>query len=62
MHISSNFDSGNIEVLSVNDINNIRLRIRKDTHADYFQWFHFRVQDVKGYPCKYVIENAHEAS
>jgi len=62
MHISSNFDSGNIEVISIEDIRNIRLNIRKDTKADYFQWFHFRVHDVKGYPCKYVIENANEAS
>ena len=62
MVISSNFDSGNIEVISTEDISNIRLNIRKDSKADYFQWFHFRVQDVKGYPCKFIIENAHDAS
>lgn len=62
MKISSNFDSGNIEVVSAEDHRKIRLNIRKDTNADHFQWFYFRLQEAKGFPCKMVIENAHQAS
>ncbi|MEA3445832.1 MAG: M14-type cytosolic carboxypeptidase [Bacteroidota bacterium] len=62
MKISQNFDSGNIEVISADDNKNIRLNIRKDTNADHFQWFYFRLQDARGYPCKMTIENAHAAS
>jgi murein tripeptide amidase MpaA len=60
--ISSNFESGNIEVVECVDKKNVRLRIRKDTHSDYFQWFYFRVSGAKEQTCKFVIENAHEAS
>ncbi|MGD9992494.1 MAG: M14-type cytosolic carboxypeptidase [Salinivirgaceae bacterium] len=62
MKISSNFDGGNIEVLSIKDHNDIQLKIRKDTNADYFQWFYFRLQGAEGYPCKMKIVNAGEAS
>lgn len=62
MKISSNFDAGNIEIVNASDYKNIQLKIRKDTHADYFQWFYFRLQDAKGYPCKLSILNAHQSS
>lgn len=62
MNISSNFDAGNIEVVNASDYKNIQLKIRKDTQSDYFQWFYFRLQDAKGYPCKLSILNAHESS
>ena len=42
MKISSNFDSGNIEVVDAADPTDIKLRIRKDSESDFFQWFHFR--------------------
>ena len=41
MHISSSFDSGNIEVIDDKDPSAVRLRIRKDAGEDHFQWFHF---------------------
>jgi murein tripeptide amidase MpaA len=41
---------------------NIRLRIRKDTYSDTFQWFYFRLHGAEGYPCVIHIENAGEAS
>ena len=48
MEISSNFDSGNIEVVSIDKKqNDIKLKIRKDTNSDFLQWFHFRVTDAK---------------
>ncbi|UCG27019.1 MAG: hypothetical protein JSV24_08565 [Bacteroidales bacterium] len=61
MKISSNFDGGNIEVISKNSVDDIRLRIRSDKRADFLQWFYFRLQGTAGYPCKIKIINAGNA-
>ena len=45
--IDAAFDSGNIEVLSI-DGTTARLAIRKDYQSDFFQWFHFRVSGSEG--------------
>lgn len=45
--IDAAFDSGNIEVLSI-DGASARLKIRKDHQSDFFQWFHFRVAGAAG--------------
>ena len=42
--ISAAFDAGAIEVVSLADPANVELRIRKDSAADFAQWFHFRLQ------------------
>ena len=47
IQISSAFDSGNIEVLSI-DGDEARLAIRRDRESDFFQWFHFRVSGGRG--------------
>lgn len=44
MRISSNFDSGNIQVISADSPDNIQLRINKDNQSDFYQWFHFRLE------------------
>lgn len=62
MKISSNFDAGNIEVVKCDSHDDIQLKIRKDTKADTFQWFYFRLQGANGYPCKISILNASQAS
>lgn len=62
MKISSQFDSGNIEVVSISGNGNIELKIRKDTNSDFFQWFHFRLTGILGVPCKISILNAGESS
>ncbi len=62
MHISSSFDSGNIEVIDDKDPSAVRLRIRKDAGEDHFQWFHFRVTAACGKALRLQIENAGEAS
>jgi len=62
MIISSAFDSGNIEVVAAADPQDIQLKIRKDTNADFMQWFHFRMQEVEGMDLKIDIINASEAS
>ena len=43
LSITSNFDAGAIEVLSCEQADNIRLRVRPDSHADFAQWFYFRL-------------------
>ena len=40
LHISTLFDSGAIEVEALDRADDIRLRIRADSHADFRQWFH----------------------
>ena len=62
LKISSSFDSGNIEVIEANDPQNIQLKIRKDTQAEFLQWFHFRIQEAQGLDLKINILNASETS
>lgn len=46
MQISSNFDSGNIRVIDATQANNIQLEIVKDNQSDFYQWFHFKLQQA----------------
>lgn len=62
MKISHNFDSGSIEVVSLDDPQNIRLRLRDDNAADIRQWFHFRLHNAAGKRIRLVFENAGEAT
>ena len=50
LHISCQFDSGAIEVVSLSDYRNIQLHIRKDLAADFAQWFHFALHGAAGLP------------
>ncbi|MEO0399171.1 MAG: M14-type cytosolic carboxypeptidase [Pseudomonadota bacterium] len=43
MIISSCFDGGNIEVLTIDPSGRADLAIRTDTNSDHFQWFYFKV-------------------
>ena len=47
IRIDSAFDSGNIDVLSV-DGATARLAIPQDTNSEFKQWFHFRVTGARG--------------
>ncbi|MCK7458611.1 M14 family metallopeptidase [Idiomarina aminovorans] len=58
MHISANFDSGNIQVISANDTDDIRLAIEKDHQSDFYQWFHFKLFAEAGEEHVMTIENA----
>ena len=58
MFVSSRFDGGNIECLDASDPSNILLEIRADNQSDFYQWFYFRVANVKDLECRYVITNA----
>ena len=46
LHINSQFDSGNIEVIN-HQSNPIELVIRPDHQSDFYQWFHFSVAGGK---------------
>ena len=61
MKIDSAFDAGNIEVVAV-DGDTARLKIRQDTHSEFYQWFNFRVSGAKGRELNLVIENADGAA
>ncbi|RUO38321.1 hypothetical protein CWE13_01375 [Aliidiomarina shirensis] len=58
MYISTAFDSGNIDVISAESADNIRLRIRKDNQSDFYQWFHFKLFGEIDVEHSMVIENA----
>ncbi len=62
INISSSFDSGNIDVINVDNPHDIQLNIRKDIAADHFQWFHFRVQGAIGKSLTMRLMNASEAT
>lgn len=44
MRISSNFDSGNIQVIRAENPQDIQLSIRHDNQSDFYQWFHFKLE------------------
>ena len=61
IRISSSFDSGAIEIVSIateHDVERIDLRIRRDSHQDFTQWFHFRLQGARGRRCVLRFLNA----
>ena len=58
MHISQNFDAGNIEVVNCADASDIQLKIRADIQSEFYQWFYFRLSGVKATPCTMHILNA----
>ncbi len=58
LQIASAFDAGNIEVLSLDDPQDIRLEIKKDNGSDFYQWFYFRLTGARGVPCRLRIMNA----
>ena len=60
--INQTFDSGNIEVLDASDASAIQLQIRTDTHAEFFQWFHFRVSGAHDTALSMTINNASKAA
>lgn len=62
MKISKNFDSGNIRVIETKQFDNIQLEIEADNNADFFQWFHFRLQGAKNEHCKIRFINASQSA
>ncbi|PXX47201.1 M14 family metallopeptidase [Undibacterium pigrum] len=60
--ISQNFDAGAIEVVKAEQAGAIDLNLRKDSHADIWQWFHFRLQGARGQETVMRILNAGDAT
>ncbi len=58
MQISSNFDSGNIEVVKADNPQDIQLEIRRDNRSDFYQWFYFRLSGANQLACTLKILNA----
>ena len=48
LHISTSFDSGGIDVVSLAHPGNLQLNIRKDNASEFAQWFHFSLQGAAG--------------
>lgn len=62
MHITANFDAGNIDVINSEDKKNIELAIRPDVGGEFFQWFNFRLSGQVGEQYVLNIMNAGESS
>ena len=62
MHITANFDAGNIDVISLEDKKDIQLAIRPDVGGEFFQWFNFRLTGEVGEQYVLNIVNAGQAS
>ena len=62
MHITANFDAGNIDVISLEDKKDIQLVIRPDVGEEFFQWFNFRLTGQVGEQYVLNIVNAGQAS
>ncbi len=58
LHISTQFDSGAIEVLDLQDPRNITLAIRADNASEFAQWFHFCLHGAVGQPVTLRFLNA----
>ncbi|QRX82325.1 M14-type cytosolic carboxypeptidase [Glaciimonas sp. PAMC28666] len=60
--ISQHFDGGAIVVLRAEQPQHIELNIRSDSHADFTQWFYFRLQGARGEACNISLMNAGQAT
>ncbi|HXE20746.1 MAG TPA: M14-type cytosolic carboxypeptidase [Rhodoferax sp.] len=58
LSISTSFDAGAIDVVSLADPGDIQLNIRSDNAAGFAQWFHFRLQGAAGLPVTLRFLNA----
>ncbi|PIB60577.1 M14-type cytosolic carboxypeptidase [Pseudomonas sp. 2995-1] len=57
--ISTDFDSGNIQVLDASDAYHLLLAIRPDTRSHHFQWFHFKAEGMHvGHTHTFRLSNA----
>jgi len=58
LKISHAFDAGAIEPIAFDRADDIRVDIRADSHADFRQWFYFRLQGARGQACRIRFGNA----
>jgi murein tripeptide amidase MpaA len=60
--ISQNFDAGAIEVVRAEHAAEISVKLRKDSHAEFTQWFYFRLQGARDQAAVISFLNAGEAT
>ena len=60
--ISSTFDAGAIEVVADADPRDLQVQLRADSHAEFRQWFYFRLQGAQGQPTRVRFVNAGAAT
>ena len=60
--ISSTFDGGAIEVVADADPRDLQVGLRADSHADFRQWFYFRLQGAQAQPTRVRFVNAGAAT
>jgi murein tripeptide amidase MpaA len=60
--ISHQFDAGAIEVVRADAPHFIDLNLRKDTHAEFMQWFYYRLQGARDQSCTMRFLNAAKAA
>lgn len=61
--ISTDFDSGNIQVLDAHDAYQLLLAIKPDTRSPHFQWFHFKAEGMHvGHTHTLRLSNASKSS
>jgi len=58
LHISTGFDAGSIDTVSLDDPQNIQLNIRRDNASDFAQWFYFCLHGAAGQPVVLKFLNA----
>ncbi|MFL1479233.1 M14 family metallopeptidase [Pseudomonas grimontii] len=57
--ISTDFDSGNIQVLDASDAYQLLLAIQPDTRSHHYQWFHFKAEGMHvGHTHNFRLSNA----
>lgn len=62
IRISHQFDAGAIEVVKANVPDDIRVNLRKDSHADFSQWFYFCLHGARDQDVVLRILNAAQAT
>ncbi len=60
--ISCAFDAGAIDVVEAADAGDLKVRLRADSHAEFRQWFYFRVQGSRGLATRIRILDAGQAT
>jgi murein tripeptide amidase MpaA len=56
------FDGGAIEVVADDDPADLQVALRADSHAEFRQWFYFRLQGARGRPANIRFVNAAAAT
>ena len=62
LHISSQFDAGAIEVVSLAQAQDIQLRIRRDNASEFAQWFYFCLHGAAGTSVRLRFLNAGQSA